>query len=177
MSLFCVPSAQYNKTPFFYKLYVGHFVILCYMNKILFALLFCVVTAFAADKPVADSATVAPAAAEMSAPQETCGEFKSEIAHRDSLMAVADSSCSVEKDSLRAALNSEQAKTKNWEQSYETMKKSNETCARALSVSIEANEKSKEKEKQSKSQAAMMTSSSFMGGLAVGMLLFWLIFD
>lgn len=48
-------------------------------------------------------------------PQETVGEFKSEIAHRDSLMAVADSSCSVEKDSLRAALNSEQAKTKNRE--------------------------------------------------------------
>lgn len=66
-------------------------------------------------------------------------------------MAVADSSCSVEKDSLRAVLNSEQAKTKNWEQSYETMKKNNETCARALSVSIEANEKSKEKEIQSKS--------------------------
>lgn len=84
-------------------------------------------------------------------PQKTCGEFKSEIAHRDSLMAVADSSCSVEKDSLRATLNSELAKTKNWEQSYETMKKNNETCARALSVSIEANEKSKEKEIQSKS--------------------------
>ncbi|MBR3852639.1 MAG: hypothetical protein IKJ76_11510 [Fibrobacter sp.] len=150
------------------------------MNKILFALLFCVATAFAASaQPVADSTAVAPAdsVAEMSAPQETCGEFKSEIAHRDSLMAVADSSCSVEKDSLRAALNSEQAKTKNWEQSYETMKKSNETCARALSVSIEANEKSKEKEKQSKSQAAMTTSSSFFGGIALGMLLFWLIFD
>lgn len=164
------------------------------MNKILFALLFCAVAAFAAgDKatgaaaangaksvpaPVAtDSVAAAPVDSAAEAPQETCGEFKSEIAHRDSLMAVADSSCSVEKDSLRAALNSEQAKTKNWEQSYETMKKSNETCARALSVSIEANEKSKEKEKQSKSQAAMMTSSSFMGGLAVGMLLFWLIFD
>ena len=150
------------------------------MNKILFALHGCVATAFAASaQPVADSTAVAPAdsVAEMSAPQETCGEFKSEIAHRDSLMAVADSSCSVEKDSLRAALNSEQAKTKNWEQSYETMKKSNETCARALSVSIEANEKSKEKEKQSKSQAAMTTSSSFFGGIALGMLLFWLIFD
>ncbi len=141
------------------------------------ALLLFSVVGFAAET-VADSvAAPADSAATMSAPQETCGEFKSEIAHRDSLMAVADSSCSVEKDSLRAALNSEQAKTKNWEQSYETMKKSNETCARALSVSIEANEKSKEKEKQSKSQAAMMTSSSFMGGLAVGMLLFWLIFD
>lgn len=154
------------------------------MNKILFALLFCVVAAFAAPAAApaavtADSAVAAPAdsAAEMSAPQETCSEFKSELAHRASLMAIADSSCSVEKDSLRAALNSEQAKTKNWEQSYETMKKSNETCARALSVSIDVNEKNKEKENQSRSQAAMMTSSSFFGGIALGMLLFWLIFD
>ena len=166
------------------------------MNKILFALLFCVVASFAADKPVAnakaansvpaasaqpaaDSAAAAPvdSATEMSAPQETCSEFKSELAHRDSLMAVADSSCSVEKDSLRAALNSEQAKTKNWEQSYETMKKSNETCAKALSVSVGVNEKNKERENQSRSQAAMMTSSSFFGGIALGMLLFWLIFD
>ena len=166
------------------------------MNKILFALLFCVVASFAADKPVAnakaansvpaasaqpaaDSAAAAPvdSAAEMAAPQETCSEFKTELAHRDSLMAVADSSCSVEKDSLRAALNSEQAKTKNWEQSYETMKKSNETCAKALSVSVGVNEKNKERENQSRSQAAMMTSSSFFGGIALGMLLFWLIFD
>ena len=166
------------------------------MNKILFALLFCVVASFAADKPVAnakvansvpaasaqpaaDSAAAAPvdSAAEMLAPQETCSEFKSELAHRDSLMAIADSSCSVEKDSLRAALNSEQAKTKNWEQSYETMKKSNETCAKALSVSVGVNEKNKERENQSRSQAAMMTSSSFFGGIALGMLLFWLIFD
>ncbi len=147
------------------------------MNKILFALLLCVVTAFAADKPVADSASVAPAAAEMAAPQETCGEFKSELAHRDSLMAVADSSCSVEKDSLRASLNSEKAKSANWEQSYETMKKSNETCAKALSVSVGVNEKSKEKEKQTRNDAAMMTTTSFLSGIGLGMLLFWLIFD
>lgn len=159
------------------------------MNKILFALLFCIVAAFAADKPVAnakaansvpaESVSAAPAdsAAEMSAPQETCSEFKSELAHRDSLMAIADSSCSVEKDSLRAALNSEKAKGENWEKSYETMKKSNETCAKALSVSVGVNEKNKERENQSRSQAAMMTSSSFFGGIALGMLLFWLIFD
>lgn len=144
------------------------------MRKILCVLLFFSVVGFAAS---ADSATVAPADIAAEAPQETCGEFKSELAHRDSLMAVADSSCSVEKDSLRAALNSEQAKTKNWEQSYETMKKSNETCAKALSVSVGVNEKNQEKEKQSRSQAAMMTSSSFFGGVALGMLLFWLIFD
>ena len=150
------------------------------MNKILFALLFCVVAAFAAPAAVpADSSVAAPAdsAAEMSAPQETCSEFKTELAHRDSLMAIADSSCSVEKDSLRAALNSEKAKGENWEKSYETMKKSNETCAKALSVSVGVNEKNKERENQSRSQAAMMTSSSFFGGIALGMLLFWLIFD
>ena len=168
---------------------VGHFVILCYMNKILFALLFCIVAAFAADKPVANAKAANPAPAavpaaapadsvsEMSAPQESCSEFKSELAHRDSLMAIADSSCSVEKDSLRAALNSEKAKGENWEKSYETMKKSNETCAKALSVSVGVNEKNKERENQSRSQAAMMTSSSFFGGIALGMLLFWLIFD
>ena len=162
------------------------------MNKILFALLFCVVAAFAADKPVAskfanpapatvpaESAVAAPAdsAAEMSAPQETCSEFKSELAHRDSLMAIADSSCSVEKDSLRAALNSEKAKGENWEKSYETMKKSNETCAKALSVSIGVSENSKEKRDEERREAAMMSGSAFLGGLGLGMLLFWLIFD
>ena len=166
------------------------------MNKILFALLFCVVAAFAADKPAAnakaansapvasaqsaaDSAVAAPAdsAAEMSAPQETCSEFKSELAHRDSLMAVADSSCSVEKDSLRAALNSEKAKGENWEKSYQTMKKSNETCAKALSVSVGGNENSKEKRDAERREAVMMSSSAFMGGIGLGMLLFWLIFD
>lgn len=150
------------------------------MNKILFALLFYVMAAFAAPAAVpADSAVAVPAdsAAEISAPQETCSEFKSELAHRDSLMAVADSSCSVEKDSLRAALTSEKAKGENWEQSYETMKKSNETCAKALSVSIGVSENSKEKRDEERREAAMMSGSAFLGGLGLGMLLFWLIFD
>ena len=149
------------------------------MNKILFALLFCVVAAFATPATVPAESAVAPAdtTAEMSAPQETCSEFKSELAHRDSLMAIADSSCSVEKDSLRAALNSEKAKGENWEKSYETMKKSNETCAKALSVSIGVSENSKEKRDEERREAAMMSGSAFLGGLGLGMLLFWLIFD
>ena len=92
-------------------------------------------------------------------------------------MAIADSSCSVEKDSLRAALNSEKAKGENWEKSYETMKKSNETCAKALSVSIGVSENSKEKRDEERREAAMMSGSAFLGGLGLGMLLFWLIFD
>lgn len=148
------------------------------MNKILFALLFYVMAAFAAPAAVpADSAVAASADSVVEAPQEICSEFKSELAHRDSLMAVADSSCSVEKDSLRAALNSEKAKGENWEKSYETMKKSNETCAKALSVSIGVSEKSKEKRDEERREAAMMSGSAFLGGLGLGMLLFWLIFD
>ena len=150
------------------------------MNKIFFALLFCVVATFAATPAAAPADSVAApvdTTAEMSAPQETCSEFKSELAHRDSLRAIADSSCSVEKDSLRAALNSEKAKGENWEKSYETMKKSNETCAKALSVSIGVSENSKEKRDEERREAAMMSGSAFLGGLGLGMLLFWLIFD
>ena len=148
------------------------------MNKILFALLFCVVAAFAATPAAAPADSVAaPADTAAEAPQETCSEFKSELVHRDSLMAIADSSCSVEKDSLRAALNSEKAKGENWEKSYETMKKINETCAKALSVSIGVSENSKEKRDEERREAAMMSGSAFLGGLGLGMLLFWLIFD
>ena len=167
------------------------------MRKILYALLFCTVASFAAaDKPAnpvpatsaqpvaestAPAAPAAPAAAvapaDAAAPQEACAEAQAELAHRDSLMAIADSACTLEKDSLRTALNSEQAKSANWEQSYETMKKSNEACAKALGVSLGVNENSKEKRDEERREAAMMSGTSFLGGLGLGMLLFWLIFD
>lgn len=85
--------------------------------------------------------------------------------------------CTVEKDSLKNALELEQAKSENWEKSYNTIKQNNAVCAQALSVSIGVNEKKKEKEAMDRQQAAMMTSTSFLGGLGLGMLLFWLIFD
>ena len=145
------------------------------MRKILCILLLFSVVGFAAETVADNVAAPADSAATMSAPQETCGEFKSEIAHRDSLMAVADSSCSVEKDSLRAAIEVEKAKSDNWEKSYNTIKKDNETCAQMLSTSIGVNEKKKEKEDQDRRSAAMATSSSFLGGFGVGMLVMWLI--
>jgi len=141
------------------------------MKKIFCAVLFFVAVVSAA----ADSTAVAPA--DTAAPQETCAEAQTELAHRDSLMAVADSACTLEKDSLRAALASEKAKGENWEKSYETMKKSNEACAKALSVSLGVNENSKEKRDEERREAAMMSGTSFLGGLGIGMLLFWLIFD
>lgn len=155
-------------------------------KKVLLSLGFVAAVAFAQGAAPAETAPVAEAAApavdsaaapaaESASSVET--ELKQEIAIRDSVMAVQGESCDAEKDSLRKALEVEQAKSANWEKSYNTAKQNNEVCAQALSVSIGVNEKKKEKENMDRQQAAMMTSTSFMGGLGLGMLLFWLIFD
>ena len=102
-------------------------------------------------------------------------ELKQELALRDSLMQVQGDACTLEKDSLRAAIDTEKAKSENWEKSYNTIKKDNETCAQMLSTSIGVNEKRMEKEEDERRNAAMMTSSSFLGGLGIGLLIMWLI--
>lgn len=101
-------------------------------------------------------------------------EVAAELNVRDSVMAVRENSCNVEKDSLRTAVESEQAKSANWEKSYNTIKQDNSVCQQALRVAINSQT---EKDGSSKKEAAMMTSSSFLGGILLGMLLFWLIFD
>lgn len=92
-------------------------------------------------------------------------------------MQLRDSLCTMEKDSLRKSVVVEEAKCANWEQSYQVMKQNNEVCAKALGIAIEASEKDKDRADEERRKAAVMSSSSFMGGLLVGALLFWLIFD
>jgi len=120
-----------------------------------------------------DSAAVQPAITE----NDPVAVLNAEIALRDSIMGARDSSCSVEKQSLRNSLELEQAKCENWEQSYNTIKKNNEVCAQALSVSLGVSEKKKEEVEDERRKASTMTTTSFLGGIAVGMLLFWLIFE
>lgn len=133
--------------------------------KIVFvSLALCASTALA-DEPVA-ATTAAPS---------TEAALQQEIAVRDSAMQVQDNACSMEKDSLRAVIETEKAKSDNWEKSYNTVKKDNEVCAQMLSTSIGVNEKKKEKEEEDRRSAAMATSSSFLGGLGVGLLVMWLI--
>lgn len=103
-------------------------------------------------------------------------ELKEEIAVRDSVMAAQSESCSADKDSLRKALEVEQAKSANWEQSYETIKKDNALCAQALGVSIGVNEKKKEEVDEAKKAGSSLVTTSFIGGVGIGMLIFWLIF-
>lgn len=116
---------------------------------------------------------VSAAFAQETTPVES--ELKQELAVRDSVMQVQGDACTLEKDSLRAVIETEKAKSENWEKSYNTVKKSNETCAQMLSTSIGVNENKKEKEDQDRRAAAMATSSSFLGGVGIGLLIMWLI--
>lgn len=123
----------------------------------------------------APEANSAPVATEAPAEQVPVDVMQEELAMRDSVMQVRDSLCAVEKDSLRKAVVVEEAKCANWEQSYQTMKQNNEVCAQALGVAIDVNEKNKDKADDERKKAATMTSTSFMGGLAIGLLVMWLI--
>ena len=111
-------------------------------------------------------------------------ELVAEIAVRDSVMALHDSACTVEKKSLRSDLDVERAKCENWEQSYNTLKKNNETCAKTLAVALEASQdqaekqKAKEKaEKEKEESDVMARSASLLGSFGLGMLIMWLILD
>ena len=111
-------------------------------------------------------------------------ELVAELAVRDSVMALRDSACTVEKQSLRSDLEIEKAKCENWEQSYNTLKKNNETCAKALSVAIEASQEQTEKqkakeeaEKEKEGSDRMMTGASMAASFGLGMLIMWLIID
>ena len=90
-------------------------------------------------------------------------------------LSLRDSLCMVEKDSLRKAVVVEEAKSANWEKSYQTMKADNEVCAKALGVALGVNEKSKENADEEKKKAAMMGGTSFLSGLGIGLLIMWLI--
>lgn len=114
-----------------------------------------------------------PAVASQTSTAET--ELKQEIAVRDSVMQVQGDACTLEKDSLRSVIESEKAKSENWEKSYNTVKKDNETCAQMLVTSIGINEKKQEKEQEDRRSAAMAASSSFLGGVGIGLLIMWLI--
>ena len=111
-------------------------------------------------------------------------ELVAELAVRDSVMAIRDSACTVEKQSLRSDLEVEKAKCENWEQSYNTLKKNNETCAKALSVAMQASQEQAEKQKAKDAKAKedeknsmMMQSASMAASFGLGMLIMWLILD
>ncbi len=112
--------------------------------------------------------------------RDVVAELRQEVTLRDSLMAVGDSACAAEKDSLRSALAMGNAVSDSWKQSYETMRKDGEACARNLSATKSENELLKEESQKKEEESgfpAAVAGTSFLGGLGIGMLLFWLIFE
>lgn len=111
-------------------------------------------------------------------------ELVAEIAVRDSVMAIHDSACTVEKQSLRSDLEVEKAKCENWEQSYNTLKKNNETCAKALSIAVQASQEQAEKQKakdekikKEEKKDMVVQTASMAASFGLGMLIMWLILD
>jgi len=111
-------------------------------------------------------------------------ELVAELAVRDSVMALHDSACTVEKKALRSDLELERAKCENWEQSYNALKENNETCAKALSVAIQASQEQAEKQeakdkadKEKGKSDVVVQSASMAASFGLGMLIMWLILD
>lgn len=118
------------------------------------------VTSFAEEPATADSVKTA--------------ELLEEIAIRDSVMAIHDSSCAAEKDSLRFAMKMESSMCDSWKQSYDTMKKNYGECNQALNASLNENEKSKDDVEEARQSAVKSNIASFASGLGLGLLLFLL---
>lgn len=118
------------------------------------------VTSFAEEPAAADSVKTA--------------ELLEEIAIRDSVMAIRDSSCAAEKDSLRFAMKMESSMCDSWKQSYDTMKKNYGECNQALNASLNENEMSKDDVEEARQSAVKSNIASFASGLGLGLLLFLL---
>lgn len=111
-------------------------------------------------------------------------ELVAELAVRDSVMALHDSACTVEKKALRSDLELERAKCENWEQSYNALKENNETCAKALSAAVQASQEQAEKQeakdeadKEKGKSDVVVQSASMAASFGLGMLIMWLILD
>ena len=111
------------------------------------------------------------------APDAEKAELVAELAVRDSVMALHDSACTVEKKSLRSDLEMERAKCENWEQSYNSLKKDNEICAKALRVAVQASQEKKEEAKEKDKSDVVLQSASMAASFGLGMLIMWLILD
>ena len=138
------------------------------------------VLAFAGVVNAADSKT-AGGATENAAEK---AELVAEIAVRDSVMAIHDSVCIAEKKALRSDLEIETAKCENWEQSYNMLKKNNETCAKALSIAVQASQEQAEKQKakdekikKEEKKDMVVQTASMAASFGLGMLIMWLILD
>lgn len=159
------------------------------MKKILLALAFCS-SVFAAETSVdsskvqsveqpvpavADSASSAVTPVDMVA--ATQANYDAEIALRDSLLSAKDSAHIAETQAMQTKLDIESARCGNWEQSYAVLDTNFQTCSKMLRVYAETAEKKTEQLNEARKMNAMAQSTSFIGGVLIGILVGWLIWD
>lgn len=157
------------------------------MKKILFALLALATFTFAAETSnnvAADSSAVLAADTTLTVAADSSvsvapvsAEASYEIALRDSLLAAKDSASAAEKQALQTKLDIESARCGNWEQSYAVLDTNFQTCSKMLRVYAETAEKKTEQLNEARKMNAMAQSTSFIGGVLLGILVGWLIWD
>lgn len=171
------------------------------MKKILFALAFATFAFAAETQPVVPATEstvneVAPQATDIvaitEAPSQTDSAkataaidviaanqatHDSEIALRDSLLAAKDSINAADKQAMQTKLDVQEARCENWEKSYSTLETDFQTCSRMLRTSIETQEQKDKQLKETAKMNAMAQSTSFIGGVLIGLLIGWLVWD
>ena len=107
------------------------------------------------------------------APSQT-EALQGEVALRDSLLAASDSARAAERAQYETDLDVQTARCENWEKSYATVENEYRLCSKALGVYVESTEKYK-KEKNQRDMVG--TAGSFVGGLLIGVLIGFLVWN
>jgi len=157
--------------------------------KKLFLVLAFVAAAFAVEEsaPIASTAISEPAIDTVSAKKETAtpidvmaanqASSDAEIALRDSLLAAKDSVNAAEKADMQTKLDVTSARCESWEKSYAVLDTNFQTCSKMLRVYAETAEKKTQQLNEASKMNAMAQSTSFVGGVLIGLLIGWLVWD
>lgn len=97
-----------------------------------------------------------------------------ELAEKDSLLSLRDSLYLSEEARLKKEITLSEARCENWEKSFNTVQEELNSCAKVLRVTYETQEANA---KDSRRNLLIAQTGSFIGGILVGLLLYWAAFD
>lgn len=100
--------------------------------------------------------------------------LQGELALRDSLLAANDSARAAEKARYETDIEVQNARCENWEKSYATIENEYRLCTKALGVYVESTEKYKQ---ESNKRDMVGPIGSFVGGILIGVLIGWAVWN
>lgn len=134
----------------------------------------------ASQTAVATSANAAEAQPGNASPETASPEgenqvgLQGELALRDSLLAANDSARAAEKARYETDIEVQSARCENWEKSYATIENEYRLCTKALGVYVESTEKYKQ---ESNKRDMVGPIGSFVGGILIGVLIGWAVWN